>query len=240
MNIFEQVERNIDRLVEKDVDWSRCANDEEIVGARAGNIKLNLLWDRPLPKDWLPDVRGLSVLCLAGAGGLQAPILAAAGADVTVADISARMLEKDKEMSKRHGLRIRTVKCNMCDLSDFEDESFDLVVNPPSMMYLPDPAPAFSECARVLKKGGIFIMSAPAPVNYLCEYDTEKGVYIACNRMPYSSVEHDGQGDWVEYGHTMESYLGGLTRAGFVIVGYIEEQAEDITELMFALKAVKL
>jgi hypothetical protein len=57
--------------------------------------------------------------------------------------------------------------------------------------------------------------------------------------MPYNSTEHDGQGDWIEYGHTMESYLGGQIAAGFVITGYLENQTEDITELYFATKAVK-
>lgn len=83
-------------------------------------------------------------------------------------------------------------------------------------------------------------MAAPAPVNYLCDFDAERGEYIVKNRLPYLSAEHEGQGDWIEYGHTMDTYLGGLTREGFAIVGYTEEQMEDITELMFALKAVKL
>lgn len=240
MGIFEQVARNIDRLVENNVDWSRCASNDEIANARDGKISLHLLRQKPVPEEWLPDVRGLNVLCLAGAGGLQAPILAAAGAKVTVVDISERMLEKDKMMAERYALDIGILKGNMCDLSNFADETFDIIVNPASMMYLPDPLTAFRECARVIKRGGALLMAAPAPVNYLCDFDAERGEYIARNRMPYSSAEHEDQGDWIEYGHTMDTYLGGLTLSGFAIVGYTEEQSEDITKLMFALKAIKL
>ena len=57
--------------------------------------------------------------------------------------------------------------------------------------------------------------------------------------MPYSSQEHDDQGDWIEYGHTMESYLGGQIAAGFVITGYLEHQTEDITELYFVTRSEK-
>ena len=142
-------------------------------------------------------------------------------------------------MARQYALPLRTVHGSMTDLSMFPDGSFDLIVNPPSLMYVPDVAPVFRECMRVLAPGGTLLMAAPAPVNYLCDWDEKQQVYIACNRMPYNSAEHADQGDWIEFGHTMEQYLGGLTEAGFMIAGYIEEQAEDITELSFAVKAVK-
>jgi hypothetical protein len=46
--------------------------------------------------------------------------------------------------------------------------------------------------------------------------------------------------EWIEYGHSMEEYLGGLIRCGFVLDGYMECQREDITELMFMVRAKKL
>ena len=45
--------------------------------------------------------------------------------------------------------------------------------------------------------------------------------------------------EMVEYGHTMESYLGGQIAAGFVITGYLENQTEDITELYFITRSEK-
>ena len=95
-------------------------------------------------------------------------------------------------------------------------------------------------CLKALK-GGALILAAPNPVNYLCDFvqDNQGGYYKAVNRMPYFSGEHPDQGDWIEYGHTMESYLGGLIECGFVIDGYVEDQGEDITELFFMARARK-
>lgn len=240
MDIFDQVERNIDRLVEKEVNWSACATPEQLQRAREGKLELLFDFDQGIPADWLGDLHGKKVLCLAGAGGLQAPLLACAGAEVAVLDLSQRMLDKDREIAAREGLNIRIEHGNMCDLSRFADESFDLVLNPPSLFYVPDVMPVFSEVYRVLKRGGSFIMASSNPIAYVCDYDAELGCYKAVNRMPYRSTDHADQGEWVEYGHTMESYIGGQIKCGFVLTGYVEHQMEDITELYFITKGEKI
>lgn len=238
-NIFDRVERNINQLAESNVNWSACATEEQLQKARAGQLELLFGFDGAVPSEWLGNLEGKRVLCLAGAGGLQAPLLACAGAAVTVLDLSERMLDKDRAVAAREGLLIRMEHGNMCDLSRFEDESFDLVLNPPSLFYVPDVRPVFREVYRVLKKGGTFIMASSNPIAYVCDYDAEAGCYKAVNRMPYRSTDHKDQGDWVEYGHTMESYIGGQIAAGFAITGYVEHQMEDITELYFITRGEK-
>lgn len=238
-DIYSQVERNIDHLVENDVNWSACATPEQLAQARSGRLQLTFGIDGIIPAEWLGDLRGKRVLCLAGAGGLQAPLLACAGAEVTVLDLSQRMLDKDREVAAREGLSIRIEHGNMCNLSRFADASFDLVLNPPSLFYVPDVNPVFREVHRVLKPGGTFLMISSNPIAYVCDWDESLGCYKAVNRMPYRSTDHEGQGDWIEYGHTMESYLGGQIAAGFVITGYLENQTEDITELYFITKGEK-
>jgi len=240
MNIFEQVEKNINNLVENNVYWSACATTEEMQRAREGRLSIKF-FDKEVPTDWLKGIKGKKVLCLAGAGGLQAPLLACAGAEVTVLDLSEKMLEKDQRIAEQEQLSIRIEKGNMCDLSRFADGSFDYILNPTSLMYVPDVKPVFREVSRVLKVGGIFIMMAPNPINYLCDFveDETGGYYKAVNRMPYCSSDHDSMSDWVEYGHTMEDYIGGQIECGLVITGYVECQLEDITELHFLTRAVK-
>lgn len=238
-NIYEQVEKNIDNLVANSVDWTMCASKEQLQAARAGNLKLQF-FDRDVPEEWLKNIKGKRVLCLAGGGGLQAPLLACAGAEVTVIDISNKMLDKDREIAKIENLQIEIVKGNMCDLSMFTDCYFDFIINPPSLMYIPKLSVVFKECYRVLNDGGVFIMMAPSPINYVCDYidDENGGYYKAVHKMPFFSGNHDNS-DWVEYGHTMEEYLGGLIECGFYINGYIECQMEDITELQFMTRAIK-
>ena len=169
-------------------------------------------------------------------------MLACAGAEVTVLDISEKMLEKDRKIAEVEQLNIIIEKGNMCDLSRFSDGSFDYILNPTSLMYVPNVKPVFKECYRVLKNGGIFIMMAPSPINYLCDFidDENGGYYKAVNRMPYCSADFDSSSNWVEYGHTMEDYIGGQIESGFVINGYSECQLEDITELHFLTRAIKM
>ena len=59
------------------------------------------------PRGWLGDVRGKEVLCLAAGGGRQGPIYAAAGARVTVVDISSAQLELDREVAAERKLDLR-------------------------------------------------------------------------------------------------------------------------------------
>ena len=240
MNVYEKVEKNINDLVENNVYWAACATSEELQKARDGQLTIKF-FDKEIPAEWLKDIKGKKVLCLAGAGGLQAPLLACAGAEVTVLDLSEKMLEKDRAVAEKEHLNIRIEKGNMCDLSRFAGGSFDYILNPSSLMYVPDVKPVFKECYRVLKTGGTFIMMAPSPINYLCDFvnDENGGYYKAVNRMPYCSSDFDEMNDWVEYGHTMEDYIGGQIDCGFVINGYVECQLEDITELHFLTRAVK-
>lgn len=240
-NIFDQIETNMNNLVDYQVWWSNCATAEQIEAAKNGKFELTLGISKPVPKEWIADITGKKVLCLAGAGGLQAPLLASAVAKVTVIDISKKMLEKDIYMAQKYNLEIQIEHGNMTDLSRFENETFDYIINPASLFYVPSVHPAFIECYRVLKRGGSLILAAPNPISYVCDFvdDENGGYYKAVNRMPYSSVERPDQGDWVEFGHTMADYIGEQITCGFVITGYMEDQQEDITELYFMTKAIK-
>ena len=238
-NIFDQVARNIDRLVEENVDWAQAATPEQLSAAREGHLTLLFGERDAVPPQWLGDLQGKRVLCLAGAGGMQGPMFACAGAQVTVLDLSSRMLALDRAVAKREGLSLRIEQGNMMDLSRFPDASFDLVFNPPSLFYVPEVNPVFREVARVLRPGGAFIMASANPIAYVCDWDADAQCYKAVNRMPYCACEHTGQGEWIEYGHTMESYLAGQLEAGLVITGYMERQMEDITELYFVTRSEK-
>ncbi len=237
--VYEQVEKNIDYLVENNADWTACATTDHMQQARKGQLNL-MFFNKDVPTEWLSDIKGKKVLCLAGAGGLQAPLLACAGAEVTVLDISNKMLDKDREIAKKEKLQIEILKGNMCDLSMFNDCQFDYILNPPSLMYVPELSVVFKECYRVLNKGGVFVMMAPNPINYVCDYidDESGGYYKAVHKMPFCSKDYDDS-DWIEYGHTMEAYLGGLIGCGFLINGYVECQMDDITELHFMTRAIK-
>ncbi len=246
-DIFKQVESNINNLVNENVWWSIPVTHEQIEKTKNGTFEISISGNKLLPRNWFPQsLIGVKILCLAGAGGQQAPLCAASGADVTVLDLSENMLLRDKIVAEQENLSIKIEHGNMCDMSRFADESFDLIINPPSLFYVPDVLPVYQECYRVLKKNGTFIMCAPNPSNYLCDYVEEGDYYVACNKLPYKSYEHDNQGDWIEYGHTLENYIGGLAATGFSITGFFEDGYDDnsdaaaFLETCFVIKAIKI
>ena len=94
-----------DQQAAQDCEWSRPVTPEIIAAARGGDLSAARLTPEPLPRGWLDAVRGLRILCLACAGGQQAPVLAAAGADVTVFDLSEGQLDQDRAVARREGWR---------------------------------------------------------------------------------------------------------------------------------------
>jgi hypothetical protein len=89
MNIREHNRDAWNREVGKNNKWTIPVTPETIVKARQGDWQIVLTPTIPVPIDWFPQLKGADVLCLASGGGQQGPVLAAAGANVTVLDIRA-------------------------------------------------------------------------------------------------------------------------------------------------------
>jgi len=184
---------------------------------------------------WLGrDIRGRRVLCLAAGGGRQSVLYAAAGAEVTVVDISPEMLALDRKVTAERGLNVRCVEASMDDLAALADASFDIVIQPVSTCYVPDVLPVFAEVARVTVVGGLYISQHKHPASLQATTTrTSDGYAIRASyydRGPLQQVEgskHREEGT-LEYLHRIEELLGGMCRAGFVIEDVVEpKHAED-------------
>src|SRR5215211_6740428 len=97
--------------------WSKPVSSELIAKAKLGEFSIVLTENKPVPFEWFPAIVGADILCLASGGGQQGPILAAAGAYVTVFDNSPAQLKQDQLVAERDGLELRTVLGDMRDLS---------------------------------------------------------------------------------------------------------------------------
>jgi len=235
VDLYEHNRRAWDDSVEHQSEWTLPASPKTIAAARRGDWQIKLTRSRPVPRDWFPDLPGLDVLCLASGGGQQAPVLAAAGAQVTVLDISPRQLAQDRLVALREGLAITTVEGNMADLSMFAGASFDLIVHPVSNLFVPDIHPVWAEAFRVLRSGGILLAAFMNPVFYLFDRDQmdSQGVLEVKNRLPYSDLA-DGDREtlecWIdegwplEFSHSLEDQVAGQLEAGFVITGFYEDR----------------
>ena len=79
---------------------------------------------------------------------------------LTVSDISGKLA---KEVGKQLG--VNWLKQDACNL-DISDESFDMVVSSECIEHTPSPENALTEMARVLKGGGIIIVTSPNKLWY--------------------------------------------------------------------------
>ena len=178
---------------------------------------------------WLGgDVRGRRVLCLAAGGGRHGPLFAAAGAVVTVVDLSPQMLALDRQRMAEHGLTMRLVEASMDDLSPLADAGFDVVIQPVSTCYLPDITAVYREVARVTADNGLYISQHKQPVSLQADANFSAGGYLL--REPYhrqgplptvTGSVHREPGA-AEFLHHWEELLGGLCRSGFVIEDLVE------------------
>jgi len=213
--------------------WTRPVDAAAVAAARRGDWSVVLTPTKPVPRDWFPPLAGARVLCLAGSGGQQAPLLAAAGARVTVHDLSPAQLAQDRLVAERDGLELRLEEGDMRDLSRYADGAFDLVFHPCSNCFVPDLAPVWREAARVLRDGGVLLAGFVQPVWYLFdEKAMERGELVARHSLPYSDLVHlaeaeraalQAESEPFVFGHTLEQQLGGQLAAGLVLTALFED-----------------
>ncbi len=245
-----------DRQVELGNEWTVPVSAEVVERARTGDWSVVLVGYSPVPRDWFPDpLAGTDVLCLASGGGQQGPVLAAAGARVTVFDNSPAQLRRDEEVAARDRLELRTVLGDMRDLRAFADASFDLVFHPVSNLFCPELAPVWRECFRVLRPGGRLLAGFVNPDVFIFDYEAleQRGELVVRHALPYSDLTHldaaerdrlFGPDHTLEYSHSLTEQVGGQLAAGFTITGFVEapHHADATARYLpgyFATRAVK-
>lgn len=223
--------------------WSIPVDAAAVANARRGNCNVVLTPDTPVPRVWLGSLHGCEVLCLASAGGQQAPLLAAAGAVVTSFDLSEEQLANDAMVAAREGLALRTVRGDMADLSPFPPASFDMVFHPVSNVFVADPGAVWRGCARVLRPGGQLLAGIMNPAYFLFDHDdaARTGKLVVRFRLPYREDDPDSadsqlttarraqiqSGDQVQFSHSLQTQIGDLLTAGFVLTGLYEDHWRD-------------
>lgn len=257
-NIIAHNESVWDRQAESQCQWSVPVAKEVIEKAKTGQWAIHIT-KRAIPAAWLPhDIKGKDILCLASAGGQQAPVLAAAGANVTVVDISKKQLEKDEFVAQRDGLNLHCLQADMRQLDVLQSASFDYIIHPISNLYVPELNSVWAECFRVLRPGGKLMSSFYNPVLFVFSKDTalsEQGLLKPQYSLPYSDLNHldreaieqkKAQEEALIFGHTLSSQINGQLEAGFLLAGFYEDEhpsprflIENYVKALIATLAVK-
>jgi 2-polyprenyl-3-methyl-5-hydroxy-6-metoxy-1,4-benzoquinol methylase len=256
MDTINQNKRAWDKKVENESVYTKAVTNEIIEKSKLGEWQITVTTERSVPRNWFPaSLDGLKVLCLASGGGQQGPILAAAGAEVTVYDLSRRQLEQDEMVAKRDGLKLRTIQGDMSDLHIFDNETFDVIVHPVSNVFVEDVRPVWKEAARVLKDNGIMIAGFTNPLLFIFDDEAErKGHLTVKHAIPFSSldglseeeiVEYLRSNETIEFGHSLEDQIQGQIDAGFMIAGFYEDDfggnriLDKYIKTFVATKAIK-
>jgi SAM-dependent methyltransferase len=187
------------------------------------------------PIGWLGgDIRGKQLLCLAAGGGKHGPLYAAAGAQVTVVDLSHAMLELDRQVANERRIGLRTILTSMDDLSAFSQAEFDVVIHPVSTCYVSNVGAVYREIARVIRPGGIYVSQHKQPASLQTDVVPSSRGYLLAEPYyrtgplpPVAGSAHREEGA-KEYLHRWEELLGMMCRAGFWI--------EDLVEPLHARK----
>ena len=223
--------------------WCTPVKSEIIKKARSGEIELKLTPNKFVPSSWVSDIKGKDVLCVGSGGGQQAPILAAAGSNVISYDISQEQLNKDLFVANRDKLKLQTIKGDMSDLSAFEDESCDLIVNAVSDIFVRDIKKVWREFYRVLKPEGELFSGMMNPSFFMFDHTEaeESGVLEVKHKLPYSDIDSLDKKELkrivedevpIIWSHSLETLIGGQTKAGFSIIDLYEDWWSDDETLL--------
>lgn len=233
MDIREFNRRAWDAQVNQGNPWTVPVSSAQIEAARRGEWQLVLTPTLPVPAAWYPPLAGAQVLCLASGGGQQGPILAAAGAQVTVFDNSPMQLSRDRLVAERDGLALTLIEGDMRDLSALDSASFDLIFHPVSNVFIPNIQPVWNEAFRVLRPGGTLLAGFNNPLLYLFDFDRlDEGHLEVTHRLPYADVDQldaaqlaelEAKGLPLEWSHSLDEQIGGQLQAGFLLAGFYED-----------------
>jgi SAM-dependent methyltransferase len=184
---------------------------------------------------WLPWADISTVLLLCGAGGQQGPVFASLGMRVTIVDLSDQQLAIDRRVAARRGLEIETIRADAHDLSLLAGRNFDLVCQPVSTCYLPDPRRCYANVAQLLKPGGLYLSDHwnPAQIQLSMDQRWDGQAYRVAHpagtgeplRVTDPSTESGP--DAMYFAHRLHDLLGGICDAGFVIERFAERGAAD-------------
>ncbi len=174
------------------------------------------------------------MLCLARGGGSQSALYAAAGARVTVVDISAEMLDLDRQVARERGLDLEVIQASMDDLAATAGRpATTIVIHPVSSCYVPDVLRVYREVARVTAAGGLYISQHKQPASLQASTTPSPGgyeltePYYRTGPLPEVIGSPHREPGTLEFLHRWEQLLGGMCRAGFAIEDLVEPLHAD-------------
>ncbi len=212
--------------------WDEVAN--QYCAYRSEN-SLSRLMELPAVINLIDSYRGVRALDAGCGGGFYADRLLHMGFEVTGFDISSNMLAYAKKViGKRSGNLLRLDSSSL----GFKDESFDMITAGFLLDNVGDYKSTIREFFRVLKHGGILVMSLPHPL----KTNFEDMLFPSKSKAELPSIWKDYflERKYVEswklngkhvrvsvYHRPLKSYVNTLLKFGFTMEGFDEPEPLD-------------
>ena len=214
-------------------DYTELLTHEQLKELKNKPISVALTIGKKVPEEWFEKANGKKILGLACGGGQQGSVFALKGYDVTIMDFSKSQLERDEMVAKREGLIINTVQGDMTKPFPFENETFDIIFNPVSNVYIEDLENMYKEASRVLKKGGLLMVGFMNPWIYMYDadivWDNPNEELLLKYSIPFNSRELEQEGKITinpeygyEFSHTLERQIRGQLKNGLAMIDFYE------------------
>ncbi len=206
-------------------NWWKEKEDKRGVWMKAHKDPSLVLNPQEMP--FVKDVSGKNV-CVLGSGDNEVAFgLAGLGGLVTSVDISQKRLEVAKERARILGLELSFLQADVTDLSNLNDNSFDLVYTGGHMsVWISDIMKYYSEAVRILKLNSFFIVNDYHPIRRMwLGSDGAEPNHEYFNRGPYEYTTDEGLATF-EYHWTISDHIQAVVDAGCCIVKVNEYDVE--------------
>ena len=174
----------------------------------------------------LGDVAGQRVLELACGAAQNSIAMAKWGAHVTAMDLSARQLLQARTLICQEGVTVHLLRGDMERLDMLRDPLFDIVLSSFGLEFVPDLAACFAGCHRVLRDGGLLVVSTVHPLAAF-EWDADESGLIVTDyfNLPVEVWEEPSEGGRntaMTFFHTVHEMFGLLVDSGFHVERILE------------------
>lgn len=120
-------------------------------------------------------IQGKRVLDVACAWGGHAVAFATQGSEVVASDLSDHMFSALARFTREFGLNLSILRAD-CERLPFPDQTFDVVMALELVEHIPSVESFAREVGRILRPGGICVISTPARLRCLIEGEPHYGI----------------------------------------------------------------
>ena len=192
----------------------------------------------------LGDVTGKAILEIGCGGGQNAIVLAKWGAHAVGLDISEQQIAHAKALAAKAGVRVPFHLGDMQNLRRFQPASFDAVLSSHAIGYAENVGTVFSEVARILRPGGLFVFAEGHPVIRTgCPIRFRKGRrwavgnYFDRKKRVWTWKTPDGVAVFEGGQITVQDFFDLLTQAGFAVERIVEPEPYRLDKMTEAQRA---